>query len=63
MSALSDHVERRVSRQAAQAPEAALVGRLALDSAGHRAVMEAALQALPPAIKADGDGAPVEGGT
>ncbi|MFM8665399.1 MAG: hypothetical protein ACKOE3_04395, partial [Betaproteobacteria bacterium] len=31
VSALSDQVERRVSRQAAQAPEAALVGRLVLD--------------------------------
>ncbi|MFM8346039.1 MAG: hypothetical protein ACKOB5_16330, partial [Betaproteobacteria bacterium] len=61
VSALSDNVERQVSGKAAQAPEAALVGRLGLDSAGHRAVLDVALQALPPAINADGEGAIVEG--
>jgi hypothetical protein len=63
VSALSDKVERQVSRQVGQAFEAALVGRLGLDNAGHRAVLDVALQALPPAIKANGEGAMVEGGT
>ena len=63
VSALSDNVEWQVSRKVAQTSEAAVVGRLGLDNAGDRAVLDVALQALPPALKADGEGAMVKGDT
>ncbi|MFN5700607.1 MAG: hypothetical protein ACK47V_08270, partial [Betaproteobacteria bacterium] len=63
VSALSDNVEWQVSRKVAQASEAALVGRFGPDNAGDRAVLDVALQAVPPATKADGEGAMVEGAT